>query len=261
VVFQLVPDGFAPSRLGRRIFAAATRVGQRWVATSESNRSALSDGLGIHADSIDVIFNGTTLPATPGAWDVRPSDAVERIRVITVARLDRTKGYLELLEAATAVCARRDDVDFVWVGDGPMSSALRAAVFDRGLSERIHLLGRRSDVPELLRSSKLFVLPSHFEGLSFALLEAMSAGVPIVATAVSSTPEVLEFGRCGLLVPVRDPDALTAAILQALAAPEETRKLTESALVRVREFSREVMTRKTVDLMVSMRSGVRVETG
>ncbi len=140
--------------------------------------------------------------------------------VLTVGRLTEQKGHRYLLKAAAAIVAAQPDVHFVWVGDGPLAEHLRAESEARGLTKWVHLLGQRDDVADLLAASDLFVLPSLFEGLPLVVLEAMAASIPVIATQVPGTDEIIEDGRSGRLVMPGDEDALTVAILDAFQQPQ-----------------------------------------
>ena len=98
-----------------------------------------------------------------------------------------------------------------------------------GLAGRVHFLGQRRDIPDLLSALDIFVLPSHSEGVSLALLEAMAAGLPVIATAVGGLPEVVTDGENGLLIPPKDPEALAQALARLLADPALAKKLGENA--------------------------------
>jgi len=98
------------------------------------------------------------------------------------------------------------------VGDGSLHQGLRRQIDAHGADQRVRLFGQRDDIPALLNAFDLFALPSLFEGTSNALLEAMSVGLPVVATRVGGNPEIVVDGATGRLVPVRDPAALADAI-------------------------------------------------
>ncbi|MFQ5957743.1 MAG: glycosyltransferase family 4 protein [Alphaproteobacteria bacterium] len=140
-----------------------------------------------------------------------PDDAVV---VMTIGRLVAEKGYPELfkamrrLDAVLWVVGERLPSDHARAIDGEIA----AATSDPILSARIRLLGRREDVPDLLRAADIFVLPSHREGMPRAIIEAMMAGLPVVATDIRGTREEVVDGETGLLVPVDDAPALTAAL-------------------------------------------------
>jgi glycosyltransferase involved in cell wall biosynthesis len=155
-----------------------------------------------------------------------------------IARLDPYKGHRYLLEAAAKLASRRPAACYLLVGTGPVEAALRAQASTLGLEDRVHFLGIRPDVPEILAASDLFVLPSLNEGLSLAILEAMALGVPVVATAVGGAADVLVHGETGWTVRPSDPTALAQAIDQALRDPVETAaRATKGREVVRREFS------------------------
>ncbi len=146
--------------------------------------------------------------------------------ILTVARLAPQKGHDLLLAALPEVLRARPDARFVLVGGGPEQEAVASAIVDQQLAGNVMLLGSRSDVPDLLQSADLFVLPSRFEGLPMAVLEAMAASVPVVATAVGGNVEALG-AEHPLLVPADDAGALAATIIRALADPAAVRAATE----------------------------------
>gem|GEM_PF-32963 len=138
--------------------------------------------------------------------------------VLTVGRLTEQKGYLTLFSAIEQLMAREElpHAQFVWAGAGPLEGRLRMALRAAGLQRHVTLVGHTDDVGGLLRAADLFVLPSRFEGLPLALLEAMAAGLPVVATAVGGIAEVLQEGEMGRLVARDDPAALAEAIRESL---------------------------------------------
>lgn len=138
----------------------------------------------------------------------------------TVGRLEPRKGTATLIAALAALRdAGRRDVTALIVGDGPLRAELAADAERRGIASQVRLLGDRADVRDVLAALDVFVLPSRTEGMSNALLEAMSMALPVVATAVGGTPEVVADGRSGLLVPADDAAAMARAIDRVLAEP------------------------------------------
>ena len=127
----------------------------------------------------------------------------------------------------------------LFVGDGELREELEQQVRASGLAEHIHFLGSRRDVLELLLASDIFILPSLFEGLSVALLEAMASGIPVIATAVSGTTTVVNSDRIAVLVPPADAGALATAVIDVLAkSPSELQAQCAAARARVvEEFS------------------------
>lgn len=160
----------------------------------------------------------------------------------TVAILRAKKGHAEILDAAPAVLARFPDAHFVFAGDGPQTENLKTRIVADGLAGRVHLLGLRRDVSNVLDSLDLFVLPTHQEALGTAFIEAAALGVPAIGTNIDGVPEVVQDGQTGLLVPAHDGQALGEAIIALLADPQRraTMGLAASEFVR-RQFSREKM--------------------
>jgi glycosyltransferase involved in cell wall biosynthesis len=141
----------------------------------------------------------------------------------TVARLDEQKAPHDFVAAIDEL--RSANVFAVWVGDGPLRASVRRDIARRGLDAQFVLLGERTDVAEILPAFDVFALASLYEGLPCAVVEAMKSGLPVVATAVNSVPEVVIPGRTGLLVAPRRPKDLARAIGYVLDAPGEARRL------------------------------------
>jgi L-malate glycosyltransferase len=133
-----------------------------------------------------------------------------------VARLVAVKGHRYFLEAATRVALEDQRVHFVLVGDGPLKNEIAAQAMQLGIAERVHMLGDRSDARRLVASFDMSVLASLSEGLPNTVMEAMSAGVPVVATAVGGTTELIDDGETGFLVPSADAHALAEKMLFVL---------------------------------------------
>ncbi len=150
-------------------------------------------------------------------------------------RLSPEKGFDVLITAAALVCRQRNDVGFLLFGEGPLRPALEELIEGYGLQGRVVLGGFRDDLDKLLPGLDLFVLSSHTEGLPVAVLEAQAAAVPVVATAVGGTPEVILEGVTGYLVPPAQEDPLAVKILQALSTDEKRREMGRQAAHRVRE--------------------------
>jgi len=129
------------------------------------------------------------------------------------------KGVEEFIRAIGRVRETRPDVHGVIVGDVSLDEPLQALVHALHLEDHLTLLGRRGDMPEVFAAFDVFVLSSHDEGMSNAILEAMAMEKPVVATDVGGTCEVVRHGQSGLLVPPKDPEALAAAISDVLAQP------------------------------------------
>lgn len=145
-----------------------------------------------------------------------------------VGRLTKQKGHKVLFQALRAVCATHS-VSLVIIGTGPDESKLRALAGSLGLQKNIHFLGSRADVPALMRQLDILVSPSLWEGLPTVLLEAMALGIPVVATDVSGSREIVRNGSTGTLVPPGDPVALARAIVSTLENRELSLRMAANA--------------------------------
>jgi len=153
----------------------------------------------------------------------------------TVGRLTVEKGHTYLLKAARKVLDRRGDCFFLIVGDGALRGRLEAEARELGISDRTVFAGMRPDIPSLLSVMDIFVLPSLTEGQPMALLEAMAAAVPAVATSVGDIPKVLKNGEIGRVVPPRDPDALAEAILGYMDDRPSAKRCADGALAEAKK--------------------------
>lgn len=203
--------------------------------------------IGISREKIVVIPNGIDtqdFEHLPAKRQVRADLGffLDSALVGIVARLTPVKRLDVLLQAMVLM----NDVPAVIVGSGPEQDRLEILSNQLGLMKRIHFVGYQSNVSKWLAAMDIFVLTSDWEGMSNALLEAMAAGLPVVATAVGGVPEVVVDGVTGLLVPPRDPQALADAILRLLRDPELRQRMGEAGRARViAHFSVEQMVRKT----------------
>ncbi|MGZ4706444.1 MAG: glycosyltransferase, partial [Acidimicrobiales bacterium] len=161
----------------------------------------------------------------------------EQLLVVTVANFRAPKGYPDLLRAASLVAARRPDVRFVIVGQGPLEDELRAEHARLRLEPTVDIVGYRADAPRLTAAADLFVLASHHEGIPVAAMEALAAGVPVVATRVGGLAEAVDDGTSGRLVPVRRPDLLADAIVELASDPAARRQLSAGASAAATRFS------------------------
>lgn len=170
----------------------------------------------------EVLTHGIVLTDRPSEQDPvatrralgLPDDAIV---VITVANLRPEKDYRNLLRAAAIAIERDPRVHLIAVGQGPLEAQIAEEHRRLGLANRVQLLGYRTDVPQLLAASDIFVLASRTEGLPVAIMEAMAQGLPVVATAVGGVPEAVIDGRTGRLVPPGDSTALANALLELAA--------------------------------------------
>jgi L-malate glycosyltransferase len=205
-------------RGAQRVLAElAVRVADRIIVNAELLRPS-----GAAGRRTDVIPSGVDTDVFRPSADRddakrRLGLAPERPVIGTVGRLEPRKGTATLLAAFAALRGAGRDADLVVVGDGPLRADLERDADRLGIAAEVRFLGDRADVLGVLAALDVFVLPSRTEGMSNALLEAMAAALPVVATAVGGTPEVVSDGASGLLVAPDDPVAMTRAIERVLA--------------------------------------------
>ncbi len=236
-------------RLNRWTIGLVDRV----VAVSANVRDFCISHIGLPPEKVTLIYNGIELPADP-----RISPEMARAilglpskgKVLgAVSRLDPAKGIDVLIRAMPCV----ENATLVIVGDGAERAFLEELARELGVSGRILWAGYRPDVHKLLPAFDVFVQPSRFEGLPTTVIEAMAAGLPVVATAVGGTPEVVEDGVTGLLVPPADPAALAQAINHLLGDPPLRLALGRAGRERAaKQFSVEQMVRQTEALYMEL---------
>lgn len=239
------------------------RWGGRWVngliAVSEDVKTSLLKTVpGIPAEKIAVIYNSVDVRRYRQVVDraaVRRSlglDEGDRVAAV-VATFKRQKGHCYLIEAAASVVEQFPNLHILFIGDGELRPELEAQTEALGLEQHIHFLGTRHDVPELLAASDFFVLPSLWEGLSMALVEAMASRLPVIATEVSGTNQVMAAGETGWLVPPGDSQQLAEAMLELLADPARAQGMATSASHRVeRYFSAEKQAKDHIALFLQV---------
>ncbi|MDQ3350333.1 MAG: glycosyltransferase family 4 protein, partial [Acidobacteriota bacterium] len=181
-----------------------------------------AEGLG--PESIAVIPNGVS-PAF-----LAPVERRLTVRtILTVANLRAEKSHETLLAAAAAMVGAHPELRFQIVGDGPRRGELEQRSAALGLGAHVEFLGHREDVPALLAAADLFVLPSRSEAFPNGAIEAMAAGLPVVACAVGGLLDLIEDGRTGLLVPAGDAEALGRALESLVTQPERANAMGAAA--------------------------------
>jgi glycosyltransferase involved in cell wall biosynthesis len=205
---------------------ANSRMTDIMVAVSQQTRRFCIQKENIRPEKLLVIPNGVDvagyesqriLAVKKGGRLSLPDAGPETLVVLTVARLHPQKGHVILLQAVKSLVAQFRDIIFWWVGDGPERENLEGLIRQADLESCVFLLGARNDVSQLLAQADLFVLPSLYEGMPNAVLEAMATGLPVVATNAGGTAEIISHGETGLLVPANDAPGLAAALRLMLA--------------------------------------------
>lgn len=240
--FRAGPFRFVERRLVRRAGAV--------IAITHALERFCVEKVGLPAGKINVVHYGLDEP--PAAWgsNLELPLADDARLLVAVCRLESQKG----LDVAVRALARLPgDVALCVLGEGPEREALARLAAEIGVGERLLLPGRVGDVATLLRQAELALHPARWEGFGLALLEAMLCERAIVASAVSSIPEIVADGETGLLVPPDDP----AALAEALSALLENRELRDrmGAAGRRRaleHFSVERMARRTAEIYAAL---------
>ena len=228
-----IRGSFVPDRLLSRF---VTRV----IAVSEAARDFLVRVKGYPADKVVVVPNGRDLSALVPGRDresARKDLGVDPHTPIVgvVGRLEDQKGHRYLLDAWPAVTRDFPDARLLLVGDGSRREALEAQVKALGIAPSVIFTGFRADVARMLDAIDVLALPSLYEGMPLTAIEAAAMARPVVATAVDGTPEVVEHGVTGFLVPPANPPALSGALLTLLADPDRARSLGETGRQRTLE--------------------------
>lgn len=218
------PDHPRPKRIivNRLLLRQSDRV----VGVGQSVRQALIHNEGIPARRVDVIYNGINFAAfsgdfsDPGATRREIGIGDGELMIIQVARLDPLKDHATAIATLEHVVRRRPEARLVLVGEGPERAQVEALVRERGLTPWVRFLGLRTDIPRLLRAADLFLLTSVSEGIPLTIIEAMAAGLPVVATRVGGVGEIVHEGRTGLLAPSGDHEALALHSLRLAESSE-----------------------------------------
>ena len=197
------------------VFAVSEQVRQHCIQVDRINPTR-----------VQTIYNGLNL----ADWNTvsRPPGVPSEILITTVGNIRRVKGHDVFIKAAASIVPRFPKVSFSIAGDvlePDYFAELETLVLDLNLSDRFHFVGGITNLREHLSVADIFVLPSRSEGFSNAIVEAMAASLPVVATNVGGNAEAVKDNVSGFIVPTEDPAALSAAILCLLANPNRARAM------------------------------------
>lgn len=235
------------SRITSRVIVDADKVGDFLVNTEKINRN-----------KIELVFNGVDIDKYSNIKINRVSKRLElgitpeQKLIGIVARLSRVKDHKNLLDAHSAIIKIIPEARLMIIGDGELRVELENYSEAKGLKNHVIFLGTRSDIPELLKILDVFVLCSTSEGLPVTILEAMAAGLPIVATNVGGNPEVIVDNHSGFLVPAKNPQKLAETIISILNDETLACDFGKNGQTRCRElFSLDGMVKKYSELYES----------
>lgn len=233
-----------PHLLRRAVLRAAFRASRRVICNSREMQRYARTYYGAPGDRTRVVLNGVDTERF----------SVERhphagLRIGTVGRIEKQKNLPLFLDAASRVLAARPDADFEIVGDGSLKQMVQEEIERRGLRDRVRLPGARSDIADFYAGLDQFWLTSDWEGTPNVVLEALAAGLPVIATRVGGTAEIVEDGVTGCLVDAGDAAAVAKASLGLAADPRRAREMGGCAAQTARErFSVAAMVEATVNV-------------
>jgi glycosyltransferase involved in cell wall biosynthesis len=229
----------------------------KMVAVSDQVRSYAIRKEAANPDKLAVIENGVEQTAVTLSETERSNLRVElgiqpgQMMMLTVGRLTEQKGHIYLIDAAAKLLPNNPGLKFVFAGEGPKDSPLKTKVEELGVGKAVIFLGVRHDIPRLLAAADIFIQPSLWEGLSLALLEALFAKLPVLATKVEGAVSVVEDGVSALLVTPGDADALAFSLQRLIHEPELRRKLAEAGYGRAtRNYGIDAMCRAYEQLVL-----------
>lgn len=223
------------------------------ISCSCSVRDFIVKTAKVREDKTITIYNGVPLnwlSNNRDASEIRKMFNIPAVSPVVgvVGRLETIKGYKYLLEAAVTIEKAIGDIHFLIVGDGPLRKELEDLSRTLKLSHVI-FTGRRTDVNRLLTAMDIFVLPSVSEGLGIVIIEAMAAGLPVVATKIGGIPEIVSNGISGILVPPEDPDAIAKAIIGLLNDKERAKRMgAKGREIYNQQFTSELMVKRIEEI-------------
>jgi glycosyltransferase involved in cell wall biosynthesis len=218
------------------------RLSHHVCAVSESTRQFLIEKEGLPADRVSLIYNGVDVARFE---QLPPRRDPARPMILGVGRLHRQKDFSLFLEVAHEVIAKHPTAKFVIAGVGPEEELLKQRAAELGLGERLRFAGPVSDLRELYSQASVLLLTSKYEGTPMVVLEAMAAGIPVVAPALDGICEILRDGEEAELVTGREQRSFADRILALLDDPSRAEAIATSARRKVRaEYSAEAMTRR-----------------
>jgi len=217
---------------GRVANALAFRVSRRIVVNSQDVAAYIARHYGAPRGRIRVIYNGLDVerfhpPAAPAGGGP----------IVTVGRLVEQKNHEMFLHAAAALSRDVPEAAFLIIGDGPLRGALEEQARRLGIADRVTFAGERHDVDEVMRQASLFWLTSRWEGMPNVVLEAMASGLPVIATDVGGTRELLQDGADGFIVPAGDTDAFVRRSRELLRDAAMRRRFSAAARAHAEVFS------------------------
>jgi glycosyltransferase involved in cell wall biosynthesis len=223
------------------------KITDQLIAVSGKNISkGLNDGIGRYED-YSVIRSGIELERFGHPQIDRqtmrkqlgiPLDATV---IGTVTRLSPQKAPLDFIQAASILAQKCENMYYIMVGDGPLFDSVIQKAQENNIAKKLIMTGLRRDIPELMNCFDIFVLSSLWEGLPRVIPQAMASGLPVIATNIDGSAEIISSEKNGILVPPGQPDCIANAVMKILDNPQIRKDLTRTALKTVNEYSAEKM--------------------
>lgn len=259
LMFHLAPVPVNVFQKRRNLVKWAKTRRQVWLAVSDHNKKQVATTFGISDDGVLRIHNGANIHNRPSriagpTVGLRRELGVDKETqlVLSVGRLDMSKGLGDIVPSIPRLKTFHPNVKFIWAGEGPARHELEQLIQLHGAEDEVIFLGRRDDVPELLAECDIFLFPTHMEGLSLALLEAASTGIPVIAADSTSNPEVIQHMQNGLLFSTGNSDSLFTQLKYALDNKSEMLTLAERAKEDMANFSLDKMLLQHMELYKSV---------
>jgi len=211
---------------------------QRMIAVSEDTRKFSISEQGIAASKLVTIYNSVNTERFQSVeLSLEDKDALRYTLsgahntkiVLTIAKLHPQKGHRYLIQSIPGILKEFSEVHFLFAGEGELCQELTLMTQQLGVVDVVSFLGVRQDIPQLLSVSDIFVLPSLWEGMPNAVLEAMAVGTPVITTNVGGCPEIIRDGETGILIPSENSDALAQAIIRLLGDAPLRQQLSQAA--------------------------------
>ncbi|HBF33393.1 TPA: hypothetical protein DDW35_02395 [Candidatus Sumerlaeota bacterium] len=219
-----------------------SRWRQVMVGVSDRVRQDIVNQLHLPSDKTRTLYNGVDIERFQDNSLRAPMRktlgiADNELVIINHGRLVSQKNPQVFIRVAEEIAKTRQNVRILIAGDGGLREELEKIAAQKSVADKIQFLGKRDDIPELLQAADLYMMASFKEGFSNALIEAMAAGLPVVATDVGGNAEAVEQGKSGVIVPPHDDDAFVAAVARLVDNADERARLSEGARTRAQRFS------------------------
>lgn len=236
------------NRINQWLDKKTVNMADHVIVVSHAGKVVLMNREGVKEEKISVIYNGINISkfSSNHRIQIRKQLGIDNKMVLTfTASYHPRKGHKYLLESVGMLKKKYPDVIILLIGDGILKANLEALTKQLHLEDNVRFLGYRTDIPELLNATDIYVHSSVEEGFGIAIIEAMAAGLPVIATNVGGIPEIITHNKNGILVPPEDPQALSSAMSDLIDHPDKRKTLAESGRRHVgANFTDETMVNK-----------------